>query len=190
MTRLTLGTLLATVALFVWGAVFWTNPLPYTRLEKTDDDAQAGAALLAHFPRTGTYIIPGPHNEATTLTRLHEAGPLAMVHLVREGRPVMSGATFGLGFLQELVVVMLVGGLLHMARPSLPTYVQRVRFVTLAGFAAVVFSELGAPIWWNHPWPFHIVSAVYGVTGWFVVGLVLAAFIRPKPAGLQPVTTG
>lgn len=35
------------------------------------------------------------------------------------------------------------------------------------------------PIWWHLPWPFHLVSAVYDVTAWFVAGLVLAAFIRP-----------
>jgi hypothetical protein len=181
MTKLTLGAVLATVALFLWGAVFWMNPLPYTYLEKTADDALAGQALLGHFPRTGTYMVPGPHNEPDALQRLHEAGPLAMVHVVKEGRPLMAGSTFALGFLQELVVVMLIGGLLHLARNGLTSYVVRVRFVTVAGIAAAVFSELGAPIWWNHPWPFHLVSAVYTVTGWFVVGLVLAAFIRPKP---------
>jgi hypothetical protein len=181
MTKLTLGTILATVALFVWGAVFWMNPLPYTYLERTSDDAQAGQALLAHFPRTGTYILPGPHHEEATLKRLHEAGPLAMVHVVKQGRPLMAGSTFALGFLQELVVVMLIGALLHLARNSLTRYVARVRFVTVAGIAAAVFSDFGAPIWWNHPWPFHLVSAIYAVTGWFVVGLVLAAFIRPRP---------
>lgn len=184
MTKLTFGTLLATVVLFFWGAIFWMSPLPYTWLEKTADDGLAGQALLSHFPRTGTYVIPGPHNPEATLQKLHEAGPLVMVHLVKEGRPMMAGSTFALGFLQELVVVMLVGGLLHLARNALTTYVARVRFVTVAGMAAAVFSELGAPIWWNHPWPLHLVSAVYAVVGWFLVGLVLAAFIRPKPAGV------
>jgi hypothetical protein len=188
MTKLTLGTVLATIVMFVWGAVFWMNPLPYTYLEKTADDAAAGKALLEHFPQSGTYIIPGPHHEAEVLTRLHEAGPLATVHVVTAGRPAMSGATFGLGFLQELVAVTLVGALLRLARSALGSYVARVRFVTLAGFAIAVFGSLGAPIWWNHPWPFHVVSAIYDVTAWFVAGLVLAAFVRPEPAAAPAAT--
>jgi hypothetical protein len=35
------------------------------------------------------------------------------------------------------------------------------------------------PIWWQHPWPFYLINSVYEVVAWFLVGLVLARFIRP-----------
>ena len=187
MTKLTLGTLVATLAMFVWGAAFWMSPLPYSVLGKTADDAAAGQALLDHFPVDATYVIPGMYNEADKLTALHRAGPLAMVHLQRGGGEVMAPSVLVVGFLQELVTVLLIATLLTLASSSLPTYVARVRFVTLAGIAAAVFADLGAPIWWRHPWPFHLVSAIYTVTAWFVAGLVLAAFLRP--AAPRPALT-
>ena len=180
MTKLTLGTIAATIAMFIWGAIFWMSPMPYSVLGKTPDDAAAGKALLEHFPANATYIVPGMYNAEDKLTALHKSGPLAMVHLRREGAEVMEPAVLAVGFLQELVTVMLMGALLTLAGPSLPTYVSRVRFLTLAGLAVAVFTDLGAPIWWRHPWPFHLVSAVYTVTAWFVAGLVLSAVVRPR----------
>jgi hypothetical protein len=195
MTKLTLGTIAATIAMFIWGAIFWMSPMPYSVLGRTADDAAAGKALLEHFPANATYVIPGMYNPEDRLAALHKSGPLAMVHLRREGSEVMEPAVLALGFLQELVTVMLMGALLALAGPSLPTYVSRVRFLTLAGIAAAVFTDLGAPVWWRHPWPFHLVSAVYTVTAWFVAGLVLAAVLPPRkgavpslvPASPHPV---
>jgi hypothetical protein len=179
MTRLTLGSLCAALALFVWGAAFWMSPLPYTVLGRTADDAAAGKALLEHFPVDATYVLPGVYNPGDQLTALHTAGPIAMVHLQRSGRPVMSPLVLATGFLQQLATVLLIGVLLTLAAPGVRTYMARVRLVTVAGIAVAVFTDLGAPIWWHHPWPFHLVSAVYTVTAWFVAGLVLAAFLRP-----------
>jgi hypothetical protein len=186
MTKLTLGTLLATVAMFVWGAIFWMNPWPYSVMGRTSDDVATGRTLLEHFPANGTYIIPGLHHPPDQLAALHRAGPLAMVHLKREGAEIMGASTMIQGFVQELVTVLLIAGLLLLAGPSLPSYGTRVRFVGLAGVAVAVFTDLGAPIWWQHPWPFHLVSAVYTVTAWLVAGLVLAAFIRQRPLAPPP----
>jgi len=180
MTKLTLGTIAATIAMFIWGAIFWMSPVPYSVLGKTPDDAAAGKALLDHFPANATYVLPGMYNPEERLTALHRSGPLAMVHLRREGAEVMEPSVLALGFVQELATVMLMGALLALAGPSLPTYVSRVRFLTLAGIAVAVFTDLGAPIWWRHPWPFHLVSAVYTVTAWFVAASVLAAVVRPR----------
>jgi len=180
MTKLTLGTIAATIAMFIWGAIFWMSPLPYSVLGRTPDDAAAGKALLDHFPADATYVIPGMYNPEDKLTALHRSGPLAMVHIRHGGSEVMEPAVLAQGFLQELVTVMLMGALLAFAGPSLPTYVSRVRFLTVAGIAVAIFADLGAPIWWRHPWPFHLVSAVYTVTAWFVAALVLAAVIRPR----------
>jgi len=180
MTKLTLGTFAATIAMFIWGAIFWMSPAPYSVLGRTPDDAAAGKALLEHFPANATYVIPGMYNPEDRLAALHKSGPLAMIHLRREGSEVMEPGVLALGFVQELATVVLMGALLTLAGPSLPTYVSRVRFLTVAGIAVAVFTDLGAPIWWRHPWPFHLVSAVYTVTAWFVAALVLSAAVRPR----------
>lgn len=142
MTKLSFGTLLATLAVFAWGAIFWMNPLPYSFFAKTTDDAATGKVLLERFPASGTYLILGLQDDQRKFTELYKAGPIGMVHLQRQGDEAMSVKTLAQGFLQELVVVMLIGALLTMAGASLQTYVARVRFVTITGVAAVVFGSL------------------------------------------------
>jgi hypothetical protein len=179
MKRHALGVFLASLALFVWGAVFWMSPLPYGLFGKTADDGAAGQALLRHFPDSATYVLPGMYNPPDRLEALTKAGPIATVHIRRAGSDTMSPATLGLGFMHELAVVTLLAILLHRVRESLPVYRSRVKFVTAAGVASAAFGNLAMPIWWQHPWPFYLINSVYEVVAWFLVGLVLARFIRP-----------
>ena len=72
-----IAVLLATVAMYVWGFLYWgVNPLPYRTWQQTTDDVAAGKALLALLPTSGTYYIPSPRNDDDTLSQLFEAGPL------------------------------------------------------------------------------------------------------------------
>ena len=179
MKRTLTGILIATVALFAWGAAFWMNPLAMRAFEHVVDNDAAGQALLDHFPATGTYYVPSEMENQEAWSALHERGPLAMVHIRTAGAPVMAPGMFVRGFLHELVVVALIALLLRMAAPALRTYGARVGFVLLAGAAAALFNHLSFLIWWYHPAPFHWVTGLYDVTGWLVAGLVLAAFVRP-----------
>ena len=75
-----IGVLLATLAMFAWGMLYWgANPAPYTAWQQTRDDAAAGRAILQHFPVSGTYYLPGLYNDAETRSKLHELGPVAFV---------------------------------------------------------------------------------------------------------------
>ncbi len=182
MKQLGLGSLLAAVAMFVWGAIFWMSPLPYSALERTSDDAATGKSLLDHFPKSGTYLLPGQYNDQKALAALTQAGPVATVHLQREGQAVMPPSVFIFGFVHEFLTVFLIALLIKMALPALGSYRSRVGFVALAGLAAAFFTNAGNPIWWHHPWPWCLFTGIYDVTAWLVAGLVLAAFIKPKPA--------
>ena len=184
--KIALGSLLATVAVFVWGAVFWMNPLPYSFLGKTPNDAAVGKALLAQFPATGSYFIPGQYNDQKTQTDLCKAGAIATVHIQREGSDMMPPQMFVMGFLHDLVTVILIGWLLRKALPSLGGYCSRVCFVAMAGLAAGFFCELTTSIWTFVPWALPLINTVYIFTAWLVAGLVLAAFVKPKPAAVAP----
>lgn len=182
MKHLLIGALLATVAMFVWSAVFWISPFPYQALAKAPDDAAAGQHLLAAFPASGTYMVPDPAGDEQTMTRLYAAGPIATVHIQREGRKIMPARQMGLALLHELVVVLLLALLLKMALPALHGYGARVGLIAVAGLAAAVFTHLNSAIWWAHPWPFLLVIALYDWSAFVVAGLVLAAFIKSRPA--------
>ena len=179
MQRYLLGTFLAALAMFVWGAVYWTNPLPYRFLPHSLDDAQAGEALLRFLPANGTYFIPGTQNDPATLQRLHEKGPIATIHFQREGMPPMQAKVFLLGFVHNWICTLLAAFIAVRISPVvLNSYGKRVWFFVLIGTLVAVFSEFSAPIWWGHPWPFHLISALFALTVWLVAGLVLAAFLK------------
>lgn len=182
MKQLLLGSLLAAVALFIWGAIFWMSPIASSVLGHATDDEAAGRALLESFPESGTYVVPSEKNDESTFTRLHEAGPIATIHVRREGAPAMAPQVFVYGFLHGLLTCFLLGLLMRMALPGLPTYGLRVGFATLAGLTAAVFLELGQVIWWLQPWGLHLLNLIWGATAALIAGLVLAYFLRPAPA--------
>src|SRR5262249_15788356 len=171
-------------------AIFWMNPLPYSFLGKTSDDAAAGKALLDHFPTTGNYFIPGQYNDQKTMTDLTKAGPIATVFIQPEASHMMPPHMFLMGFLHDLITVILIGWLLKKALPGLSGFCSRVCFVSVAGLAAGFFSNLSASIWTFAPWALPVIDTIYVFTAWLVAGLVLAAFIKPKLApAAQPAAT-
>ena len=179
MKRFILGVFLATVAMFVFGAVFWTNPLPYSVLPHARDDAAAGQALLAAFPVSGTYLIPSPVGDRKAAADLTRKGPVATVHIQREGFEPMSPRGFLDGFLHEFATVALLALILKITLPAVGGYLSRVAFVTLIGVTISFYSNFSMPIWWHHPFPFYLVLATYNVVAFFIVALVLAAFVKP-----------
>ena len=117
--RIILGIVLATIVCYFWGFLYWgLNPLPYRSWNQTPDDEAAGQALLEHFPETGTYFIPSMQLDEETLTRLHEAGPIGFVHIMREGKPVMQSDIMAKGFVLTLVTTALIAILAQANRPG------------------------------------------------------------------------
>ena len=180
--KIAFGCLLATVAMYVWGAVFWMSPLPNTAILNPANDVEAGKALLQHFPNNGTYSVPAMSHDQKTMEERYKAGPIATVHFQREGSEMMPPGMMVWGFVHDLVTVLLIAWLLKKALPGLSGYCSRVTFVTVAGLAAGFFTNVGASIWMFVPWAFPLLNTAYVFSAWLVAGLVLAAFIKSKPA--------
>ena len=181
MKRTILGIVLATIACYFFGFLYWgLNPLPYSAWKQTADDTAAGQALLEHFPESGTYYIPGMHNDEATLSRLHEAGPLAFVHITREGKPVMQPDVMASGFLLTFATTVLIALLLKFADPVLPSYASVVKFTALAGLAATVMIDFGDSVWWHISWAWKLHMAAYHITSWIITGLVITALTHRK----------
>ena len=179
-----MGVVAAAVAVFFWGFLYWgATTIPYGPLKATTGDEAAQKALLEHFPETGMYLIPGMRNDDATMSRLTEAGPIAMVNFVREGQAVMDPSLMIRGFLLNVLIVFLLSMLLKKALPALPTYGDRVMFAALAGLTAVVMVNLGDAVWWRHDLGWVLSQALYGLVASIIAGAVLGKFIRPEKAG-------
>lgn len=184
MKRFALGVLLAALAMFVWGMLYWgVNPLPYTTWKRSTDDVAAGQALLKYFPENGTYYIPGMYHDKATLARMFEQGPVAFVHMLRrEGRPMMDPAIMVKGIILYLAVAFLLAWLVRLALPGLSTYGSRVKFMALMALAAVAMIDLGDAVWWYIPLNWKIQQGLYNFSALLVAGLVLAKLVDSKKA--------
>lgn len=188
-----LGIFLASVAMFVFGAAFWMTPLTTSFFLTATDDETAGRRLKEMFPATGTYFVPwtqvntalsaeAREQEHARKVELHQAGPIAMIHMRHEGAGIMEPKLLLTGFLHELVAMTAAALLMGSLLGSLNTYVRRVGFMAVIGLLIAWFGPVSQPIWWFNPWPVHLVNAVYTSLAWLVAGLVLAAFIKPATA--------
>ncbi len=187
MKRLLLGIVLATLAMFAWGMLYWgANPLPYTTWKHATDDVAAGKALLAYFPENGTYYVPSMDHDKATLTRLMAQGPVAFVHMLRrEGRQLMDPSIMVKGLFLYLVVSWLLALLLRTAAPALPTYGGRVKLALLAALVAVLMIDVGDAVWWYVSIAWKLQLAVYDLTALAIGGLVLARFTGPAVRGAR-----
>src|SRR3954471_9083273 len=96
MRRLVLGSLVAGLAMWVVGFIFW-GPLlgwiPFTVAPDTNAAALQGA-LKANLAATGSGTYAIPSTATTAGSALHANGPVAIVHFTNSGFPGMD--TFAL----------------------------------------------------------------------------------------------
>ncbi len=174
-----LGIFLASFAMFGFGAVFWMTPLTTSFYMAALDDEAAGRRLRETFPASGTYYVPSLQNPPERLAQLHEAGPVATIHIRHAGSPVRDAKVLAMGFVHELISMTLAALVMGALLSVLNTYVRRCGFMAMLGLLIAWFGPISQPIWWHQPWPVHVVNAVYTLLAWLVAGLVLAAFIKP-----------
>ncbi len=192
MGRMLLGSLVSGVVLFLWGFVFWgLVPPPEFCMRSADQPDELAVALNRHLPVSGTYFLPRPATNSTAgdaaaafdaFVQKHRAGPVAQIHVLREGTDPMSGLVYALGFAYFVFSSLLAAGLLRLAAPALAGYWARVGFVALLGLFATAFCDLAGPVWFHHHPGFAAWNALYHAVCWILGGVVLGAFVRPTPA--------
>ena len=179
MRRLLTASLLAGLAMFAWGFLFWTVLMPGPRaFSSADDSAALSEALVTYLPETGTYALPVWEGTEKQMEEKFATGPVATIFFHRDGVTAMSPLTFLFGYLQMTLACLVAALLLHMTASALPSYGSRVAAVFLLGLAGTLFLELAQPIWWHHPWRFHLLYSLYACVSWLLAGTVLGAMIK------------
>jgi hypothetical protein len=192
--RLLVGALLATVVLMGFGFAYWTQlPGRCRVLHEAPDHDRLASVLQAELPASGVYMLPwspahhenpaDPEIQKTYLDR-HEAGPLAMIYLSKEGfDPASQEAmirVYGSGAGHFFVSALLAGALLASSGCGRCGYFGRVGFVFGLGLFAAVAVRISDPIWFAHPWDFSLFQVAYAVIGWLLAGIFLAAVVKTK----------
>lgn len=184
MRRFVVAPIVAAIALFVWGGVFWG--VLYDPLEVFSPrplDPAVVAALQADATPTGTYFFPWPRNTPATRDAWlagHRQGPFFKLSYVAAGVDPQSPRKLATGAVHNLVVAVIATAILGLAATGATSYRRRFFIVFLAGAMGTVFIQVGDPIWFHLPWDFVNGVVVYEGGSWLILATILAALVRPR----------
>ena len=199
MIKLAIGAFAAAIAMFITGFIFFATPIgmiAYSTANETQN-ATVQAALAANLPQTGTYMVPNPSTQSGTT--LYGQGPVATVHYNSKGFSLSDMSGIGYGFVQELIVCILLAAALSTLDRRIPDFASRAQIVVLFSIAASGMINLGNPVWLHHDWSYWIYSFVAESAMLIVAGLVIARWFLPVAAQMpapsvvkqpQEVTSG
>ncbi len=182
MKQVVLGSLLASLAMFVWGFVFW-GVNPWAPIDSPDDDAALREVLVSALRGPGVYFVPsfGSDDFASN----HVAGPIARIFYQPDGAPVMEPSIFVFHFVHIFVIALLLSFLLAFAGAYAASYRRKVMVVVVAGLAAAIWSNGGEVIWFYSPWAHHLNVMVYDFMAFLLAGLILARFVGRAEAPMK-----
>lgn len=171
--RALIGAVVAAVAMFIIGFIFFATPLDKLGAG-TLDNSQAAAvqrAMASNLPKTGTYHVPSADTSEQTV--MYGQGPIATIHYNTSGFSVADpGAMIG-GFIHMLVVTLLMAVGLYTLSRYVPSFSERVRMLMLGTLGATIFMRLGEPIWFHHDWGHAIYLFVADTVSLGVAGLII-----------------
>jgi hypothetical protein len=182
MRRLMLGSLVAGLAMWLVGFIFW-GPLlgwiPFTVASEADQATLQAALKTALGPTgTGVYAIPSPATQLGTV--LHAQGPVAMVHFTNSGFPAFDTTGLLWGLLLAVVCAFVFGLALRSVALGM-TFAERIKLVALIAVAITAYADLGQPIFNHAPWGYYVYAFVSDLVTWLVAGAVFARWFLPAP---------
>ena len=185
MARVIIGALVATIAMFFIGFIFFGTPL--ARLGTASlDDSQAAAvqqAMAANLPRTGTYTVPGV--DTPQQTNMYSRGPIATVHYNTNGFAAFDATALVKGLVLNFLVALLIGAALIGIDRRVPDLGSRARVAVIIAVAAAAFTHLGEPIYWHNDWGHFIYLFIADALALAAAGIIIAWFL-PKSDTAAP----
>jgi hypothetical protein len=160
MVRAFIGAVLAAIAMFIIGFIFFATPLAKLASASLDDSQAAAVqqSLAANLPRTGTYFVPDADSRAQA--EMYSRGPVATVHYNMRGfSPVDPGVLIA-GFIHMLIAALIAAAALLLLSRRVTAFDEQCKIAGLAIIAAVLFIRLGEPIWYHHDWPWAIYTFI------------------------------
>lgn len=189
MLKVVSGGILAGIVVFFWGAfAHMVLPLGKMGVRMMPNEEPVLGAMRDTIREPGFYFFPGldmSRDASTSEQQAWEArvkqGPVGVLIIHPSGGEAMSPRQLGTELGTNVVSALLAAFLLTFVHSG---YRGRVLFVTLLG----VFGSLTISVpywnWYGFPVDFTAAEAIDQVVGWFLAGLVLAAFVRGHKAAV------
>lgn len=192
MGRAVIGAVAAAIAMFILGFIFFASGLQKTVTGSLEDMPAAAVqqVLAANLPGSGTFVVPDPE-ASSSQTVMYGQGPVATIFYNTSGFPAMDSGALLAGFIQMLIVALLMAAALYLLSRHVASFADRVRMLVLAVLAAAIFMRLGDPIWHHHGWAYAIYLFVADTVSLTVAGLVILKLLPGavyRPSETSPPT--
>jgi hypothetical protein len=182
MVRVVIGSVVAAVAMFIVGFLFWSTPLQYAGYSSATEPQNAAVqlSLAQNLPHTGRYMVPetGTPNGAIQYGK----GPVALIDYNSRGFSTSDPAVMIGGFVQEIVVSLMIGFSLLAIAGRVPDFVSRFRVAVGLSAAGSVFILFAEPIWRHADWRYAIYALVANMAMLTAASFVLTRWFLPRGA--------
>lgn len=179
MIKIVLGSIVGGIAMFITGFLFWATPISRIGISSASE-AQSAAVQLSlaqSLPATGYYLIPNPGTSNGAV--LYGKGPTALVNFNTAGSSTADPAGMIGGFVQEVIVSLLIGLSLFVVADRVTDFASRARLVVGFSAAAVVMITTSDPIWMHGDWRFALYALIADLAMMCASGLVIARWFMP-----------
>jgi len=186
MGRVIIGSVVAALAMFFIGFIFFASGLQNIASGGVDDTQAAAIqqSLAANLPRTGTYFVPRPEGSAAQ-TVMYGQGPVATIHYNTDGFPAMDPSALLAGLILNFLTAFLVGCALLAVSRYVPEFAPKARLGAIFAVAASAFMHLGEPIYFHHDWP-HFIYVFIADAIALAAGAVIVAWFMTSRRAVAP----
>lgn len=161
------------IILFIWGAISWmVLPWHQPTIHQFKNEKAVSEVIQANASRSGVYLFPSMFNKQETA----QNGPMIFASVNLKGSMSMVIPLL-LSLLIQIIAACLVAWMVFQTTFG---YLCRVWFVVVFGIAAGMISQLPNWNWFGFEINFVGVMLADLIIGWFLAGLVIAAF-RKNP---------
>jgi hypothetical protein len=176
------------ILMFVWSSVAHVvTPLGQIGFSQIPNEAPVLAAMhnsmgdkagLYHFP----WVDPKDPNMMAKYVAATKVNPSGLMIYHPPGAGIaMMPKTLVIEFVKETVCALIAAFLL--AQTTIAGYAARVGFVTLAGVAAAITTNVSYWNWYGFPTDYSLAYAFMNIVDYLAAGLAIALVLR-KPASL------
>lgn len=189
--RVVLAGLAGGVAMFIWGFVaHMMLPLGEAGLKALPYEESVLTAVSAHIKEPGFYLFPWPESPAGTpmpmsaearkkAEELYKTFPHGMLLFYPPPGPMMTGGQLVIELTTNVLSSFIAAVLVHMTLGSVRSFFKRALFVAVLGLSAGIAVNVPHWNWYGFPAAFTLGEIVEHVVGFGIVGLVLAAILKP-----------
>jgi hypothetical protein len=178
--RILLAAVAGGVALFMWGFVsHMVLPLGETGISSLPQEQATIDSLKSSVPRPGLYFFPAGTNGQMPPEKVGGSWGMLIYH--PQGASNLMTRQLINEFIMNIVQA-LIGAYLLTLVPGLTSYVSRVGVVFLLGVFGALATNIEYWNWYGFPANYTMATIADEMIGMLVVGLVVAAFIKPPAA--------